>query len=151
MNYYGLRVLSPGAVPADQAELPGPARPPRSGWPAEDPGEQGGDQLGHGQPGADLVRGGAEGACKSGGSLGVKHGGLSDEDRVDGGEHDEHHGDDQNHTVDPGEQRVSEPGLADHDVGALAAGEAAVQSQSADDHDVCDEEADGGEDGPAWA
>ena len=56
-----------------------------------------------------------------------------------------------NHAVDLGEQRVSESGLVDHDVGALAAGEAAVQGQSADDHDVGDEEAEGGEDGPTWA
>ena len=70
---------------------------------AQDPGEQCWQQLGDGQPGADLAGRGAEGAGQRGRTLGVEHRGLGDEYGVDGRKNDEDHGDDGDHAVDPGE------------------------------------------------
>ena len=74
-----------------------------SGRDAQDPGEQCWEQLGDGQPGADLAGRGAERAGQRGRTLGVEHRGLGDEYGVDGRKNEEDHGDDGDHAVDPGE------------------------------------------------
>jgi len=53
------------------------------------PRDQRRDQLRDGESGADLPGCGAEGAGKRRGPLGVEHGGLRNEDRVDRGQHDQ--------------------------------------------------------------